>query len=180
VGRRSSCARGVGALGLVPRLPSADNSQGLAKRLAASGSTGGTNRRLRVFAVTQIAASFVMLAGAGMLLKTLLSLQATETGFDVHHVLAVNVPRCPMDARRNRSMIFLSRDASQDPGAAVWTSVGRDLCAVARQRSFGPGFSFPPTATERAGERIRGRFRGVSPGSSRRLASRSLRGRDIN
>ena len=34
--------------------------------------TSGTNRRLRLFAVTQIAASFVLLAGAGMLLTTLL------------------------------------------------------------------------------------------------------------
>ena len=45
--------------------------------------TTGTNRRLRVFAVTQIAASFVLLAGAGMLLTTLLALQAASTGFDM-------------------------------------------------------------------------------------------------
>src|SRR3954463_6530440 len=54
--------------------------------------TSGTNRRLRAFAVTQIAASFVLLAGAGMLLTTLLALQQTRTGFDMHNVLAVDVP----------------------------------------------------------------------------------------
>ena len=37
--------------------------------------TGSANRRLRIFAVTQIAASFLLLAGAGTLLKTLLALQ---------------------------------------------------------------------------------------------------------
>jgi len=47
---------------------------------------------LRVFAITQIAASFMLLAGASMLIKTLLSLQAVETGLDTHHVLALNVP----------------------------------------------------------------------------------------
>ena len=43
---------------------------------------GSTNRRLRIFAITQIAASFVLLAGASMLLKTLLSLQTVRTAFD--------------------------------------------------------------------------------------------------
>jgi len=54
--------------------------------------TGSTGRRLQVFAVTQIAASFMLLAGASMLIKTLLTLQATQTGFDMHRVLAMNVP----------------------------------------------------------------------------------------
>src|SRR5207302_1778840 len=49
-------------------------------------------RRLRVFAVVQIAASFMLLAGASMLLKTLISLQTAQTGLDMQHVLAINVP----------------------------------------------------------------------------------------
>ena len=54
--------------------------------------TGNTSRRLRLFAVTQIAASFVLLAGASMLLKTLLALQSAQTGMDTRRVLAMNVP----------------------------------------------------------------------------------------
>src|SRR5271165_1319443 len=79
-------------LAYIPRLPSADAANG--SGLANSGLriTGSTTRRLRIFAVTQIAASFVLLAGASMLLKTLLALQAVQTGFDMHHVLALNVP----------------------------------------------------------------------------------------
>jgi hypothetical protein len=34
----------------------------------------------------------VLLAGAAMLLKTLLALQAVQTGIDTHRVLAINVP----------------------------------------------------------------------------------------
>ena len=45
-----------------------------------------------MFAITQIAASFMLLAGASMLIKTLLTLQAAQTGFDMHRVLAMNVP----------------------------------------------------------------------------------------
>ena len=54
--------------------------------------TPGTNRRLRVFAITQIAASFVLLAGAGMLLTTLIALQRRRPASTCEQVLAVDVP----------------------------------------------------------------------------------------
>ena len=78
-------------LAYVPRLPTANTSQNIS-----SGGvriTGGTSRRLRIFAVTQIAASFILLAGASMLIKTLLTLQATQTGFDMRRVLVNGLPR---------------------------------------------------------------------------------------
>ena len=55
-------------LAYVPRLPSAEAANGLGLSNGSVRITSGTNRRLRLFAVTQIAASFVLLAGAGMLL----------------------------------------------------------------------------------------------------------------
>src|SRR5256886_1435146 len=79
-------------LAFVPRLPSAHTSHGFSMSSSSLRITGSTSRRLRAFAVTQIAASFVLLAGAGMLLKTLLALQAVQTGLDTRHVLALNVP----------------------------------------------------------------------------------------
>lgn len=79
-------------LAFVPRLPMAGASSGLNLSSGNVRITGSTNRRLRVFAVTQIAASFVLLAGASMLIKTLLALQATQSGFDTRNVLAINVP----------------------------------------------------------------------------------------
>src|SRR5271155_4607894 len=62
-------------LAFIPRLPSADSSNGLSQASGSARMTGGTGRRLRIFAVTQIAASFMLLAGAGMLVKTLLALR---------------------------------------------------------------------------------------------------------
>ena len=79
-------------LAFVPRLPSADASNGFGLSNGGVRITSGTNRRLRLFAVTQIAASFVLLAGAGMLLTTLFALQAAPTGFQMRNVLALNVP----------------------------------------------------------------------------------------
>ena len=52
-------------LAFVPRLPNADASHGFALSSGGLRITGATSRRLRMFAVTQIAASFMLLAGAG-------------------------------------------------------------------------------------------------------------------
>src|SRR4029077_8346830 len=79
-------------LALVPRLPSTDASNGLSLSSGSARSTSSTSRRQRVFAVTQIAASFVLLAGATMLITTLIALQTAHRGFDTRSVLVVNVP----------------------------------------------------------------------------------------
>jgi putative ABC transport system permease protein len=79
-------------LAFVPRLPSAHGAAGLGLSSSGVRITPGTNRRLRVFATTQIACSFVLLAGAGMLLTTLVSLQSANTGYDLRQVLAVDIP----------------------------------------------------------------------------------------
>src|SRR6202048_4243554 len=83
-------------LAFVPRLPSSGTSSGTASGLnLASGSariTGSKSPRQRIFVVTQIAASFVLLAGASSLITTLIALQRTQTGLDTRRVLVIDVP----------------------------------------------------------------------------------------
>ena len=79
-------------LAYIPRLPSSDRSSGLGLSGGSVRITPGTNRRLRIFATTQIACTFVLLAGAGMLIATLTALQTANTGYDLRRVLAINLP----------------------------------------------------------------------------------------
>lgn len=79
-------------LAYVPRLPSLNAPAGLGLATGGIRITPGTNRRLRVFATTQIAFSFVLLAGAGMLVATLVALQAANTGYNLRQVLVFDVP----------------------------------------------------------------------------------------
>src|SRR5438874_313590 len=79
-------------LAYVPRLPSPHAPAGLGLASGSVRITPGTSRRLRIFATTQIAFSFVLLAGAGMLLATLVALQTANTGYDMRHVLAFDIP----------------------------------------------------------------------------------------
>ena len=116
-------------LAFVPRLPSADAANGLGVSSGGVRITGSTGRRLRVFAVTQIAACFMLLAGAGMLLKTLLALQTVRTGFDTHNVLAINVPVVSYGRTPDQILDFykeIIRQVSALPGVdrvAVGTAV---------------------------------------------------------
>lgn len=79
-------------LAYIPRLPSSDRSGGLGLAGGGVRITPGTNRRLRIFATTQIACTFVLLAAAGMLVTTLTALQTANTGYDLRHVLAIDLP----------------------------------------------------------------------------------------
>lgn len=82
----------AGLLAFVPRLPSSGGAQGFSLSSSGARTTGVANRRLRVFALIQIAASFVLVTAAAATVKTLLSLEFVQTGFDMRRVLVMNVP----------------------------------------------------------------------------------------
>ena len=79
-------------LAYVPRLPSAGAAAGLGLSSGGLRITSGTGRRLQLFAVTQVAASFLLLVGAGALVTALLALQSVRAGFETRNILAINVP----------------------------------------------------------------------------------------
>src|SRR5712691_9476605 len=170
-------------LAFVPRLPSTSASQGFGLASGGVRITGSTSRRLRVFAVTQIAASFMLLAGASMLIKTLLTLQATQTGFDMHRVLAMNVPVMSYGKTPDQIINFYReaiRRINEIPGVdrvALGTSVPwRDA------GSFGPGFSCTGEGHVKAvrEEDPRAQFRVVSPGFFAALGVPIVAGRDFD
>jgi predicted permease len=169
-------------LAFVPRLPSADTSNGPS---LANGSsvriTGGTNRRLRVFAVTQIAASFMLLAGASMLLKTLLALQAARTGFDTHHVLALNVPVMSYGRTPDQIVGFYKETVRRIKELPGVDSVAVGTAVPWRDTNFGFGLQFSADGHVRAPgeEDPRARFRIVSPAFFAALGVPIIAGRDF-
>src|SRR4029453_15599273 len=136
--------------------------------------------RLQVFAVTQIAASFVLVAGAGMLVTTLFALQRQQTGF-TGNVLAVNVPVVSYTRKPEEVSRFYKeaiRRISELPGVERVA-----LGTVVPWRD--PGFfaaQFPVEGYRRANgeEDPRARFRAASPGFFDALGVRLVAGRDFN
>src|ERR1700675_2444993 len=168
-------------LAFVPRLPSSDVSNGLS---LSSGNVriagGSTSRRQRIFAVTQIAASFVLLAGASMLITTLIALQRAQTGLDTQHVLAIDVPAMSYGKTPQQVVDFYKesmRRIDALPGVSK-TAFGN----VVPWRDGGIGFQFSADGHVHAPgvEDPRAQWRVVSPGFFAALGVPIITGRGFN
>ena len=151
-------------LAYVPRLPSPHAPAGLGLASGSVRITPGTNRRLRIFATTQIAFSFVLLAGAAMLLATLVAMQTANTGYDMRQVLALDIP--PAATGTSQVMTFyqeLTRRVGRLPGV---TGVAEGMVVPWRDAGALPsGIAFAVDGYRPADgeENPRARFRVVSP-----------------
>jgi predicted permease len=167
-------------LALIPRLPSGNAPL---NTLSSGGTrvTGG-NQRLRVFAVMQIAASFLLLTGAAVLMRTLFVLEKTQPPFDTARVLAVNLPVMTYGRTPEQVQDFyreVTRRVSALPGV-VHVSQGfgvpwRDDQAL--NISF--AFAAQGAVRKNALDDWRAKFRSVSPGYFETLGLPLLAGRDF-
>ena len=169
-------------LAFIPRLPSPNAPQG---GLTGRGArvAGGSNRRLRIFAVTQITASFLLLAGACVLMKTLFVLEQTRPPFDSANVLALNLP-------------VMSYGRTPEQVHDFYREVKRRIAALPGVEHVSEGFSVPwrdeqglnisfafaaQGAKRRDGQDdYRAKFRSVSPGFFETLGVPVVEGRDFN
>ncbi len=169
-------------LAYVPRLPSPKGTQG---GLSVRGVrvTGGSKRKLRIFAVTQITASFLLLAGSAVLMKTLFELEKSRPQFDSGKVLAVNLP-------------VMSYGRTPEQVREFYRTVKQRVAALPGVEHVATGFSVPwrdeqglnisfafaaQGATRKNGQDdYRAKFRGVSPGFFETLGVPILQGRDFN
>lgn len=169
-------------LAFVPRLPSATSSQGFGLATGSLRITGGTNRRLRIFAMTQIAASFMLLAGASMLLKTLMDMQHAREPLDTHRVLAVNLPIDSYGKTQEQINHFYEevvRRVGQLPGVQA-TAVGSSV--PWRDTLFDLQLQFSADEHQKAPgeEDARSQLRAITPGFFDSLGVPVLAGRDFN
>jgi predicted permease len=168
-------------LAYVPRLPSPQRPARLGLAGGGARITPGTTRRLRVFAVVQVALSFVLLAGAATLLAALAALQTANTGYNLRQVLAIDVP-LPIEALGQTSRDFFeeaARRIERLPGvegvavgnAVPWRDAGM----------YGPGFRFAVEGhrPEEGEEPVHARLRNVTPGFFATMGIPLVAGRDF-
>lgn len=166
-------------LAFIPRLP-AVNTPISASLTSTRSTSGSSNRRLRLFAILQITASFLLLTGAAVLMRTLYTLEQTQPPFETAHVLAVNLPvmnygRTPAQVRDFYHEV--QRRISALPGvshvATGFSVPWRDAQALSI------AFTFAATGAPRANgvDDWRSKFRVVSPGYFETLGVPILQGR---
>jgi predicted permease len=167
-------------LAFVPRLPASDARE---RPPSPSGSlriTPGTSGRLRAFAAVQVALSFVLLVGAGMLLMALVALQQARTDVAMHKVLALDVP-VPLESSPQSIGFYeeATRRVARLPGVrhvAVGSFVPwRDVTTLM------PSFPFAAEGVTLADgeESPRARLRNVTPAFFAALGVPILAGRDF-
>jgi putative ABC transport system permease protein len=168
-------------LAFVPRLPSANASNGMNLASGSVRVTSSTSRRQRIFAVTQIAASFVLLAGACMLITTLIALQTIQTGVDTRHVLAIDVPP-PSYGRTPQQVLDFYKEAIRQidalPGVSE-TAVGM-IAPWRDANDFGVGLQFSGDGHVHGKDDPRALWRTISPGFFNALGVPIIAGRDFN
>jgi putative ABC transport system permease protein len=181
-------------LAFVPRLPSSSGTSGTYSGMpnglnlaSSSGSvriTGSTSRRQRIFAVTQIAASFVLLAGASTLITTLIALQKAQTGLDTQHVLAIDVPAMSFGKTTQQVVDFYKeaiRRVDTLPGVSK-TAFGNVVPWRDAGGPTSPGLQFSADGHVHVSgvEDPRAQWRVVSPGFFASLGVPIIAGRDFN
>jgi predicted permease len=167
-------------LAFVPRLPSADAAQGLNLSSGSIRIIGSTSRRQRIFAVTQIAASFVLLTGASTIITTLIELQHKQTGMDTRHVLAIDVP--PMTyGKTPQQVVEFYKDAMRRIDALPGVNKTAFGMAVPWRQANGLALQFAADGHPHVpGEDPRAEFRVISPGFFAALGVPIIAGRDFN
>jgi len=168
-------------LAFVPRLPSADANNGLNVAGGGTRVTSSASRRQRIFAVTQIAASFVLLAGASALVATLLALQAVRPGLDTRQVLALDVPAMRYGKTDQQVVDFYKeslRRINELPGVSSTA-----FAAIAPWRDseiFGIGMQYSGDGHVHGNDDPRAMTRTVSPDFFKAVGAPILEGRDFN
>jgi predicted permease len=169
-------------LAYVPRLPNTNVAQSFTAAQTGGRVAGGSHRRLRIFAITQITASFLLLCGAAALLRTLYTLSSTPAPFDTAHILAINLPvisygRTPQQIQtfyrdvQNRVATLPGVDHAASGFGVPWRD-GRELNI---------NFAFAITGARRQNgqEDYHAQFRSISPDYFATLGIPVLEGRDF-
>jgi predicted permease len=167
-------------LAFVPRLPSAGNPNGLSLSSGSVRITGNTSRRQRVFAVTQIAASFVLLAGASMLITTLIALQTARTGLDTRHVLAINVPAMSYGKTPQQVVDFYKESIRRIDSLPGVSETAFGMSVPWRDEGFGLQFSADGHVHTPGEADPRAQLRVISPGFFAALGVPIISGRDFS
>jgi putative ABC transport system permease protein len=169
-------------LAYIPRLPAGNAPLGASLTSGGTRVTGGSNRRLRVFAVLQIAASFLLLTGAAVLMRTLYTLEQTRPPFDTSHVLAVNLPVMQYGKTPLQVQDFY-REAQRRVSALPGVEQASTGFSVPWRDEQGLNISFAFAAQGAAKknglEDWRAKFRTVSPGYFETLGLPVIDGRDF-
>jgi putative ABC transport system permease protein len=165
-------------------VPAVVGSSGVSESLREGGRHGGSprsRRALGTLVVAEVAISLVLLAGAGLLIRSFMRLQAVDPGFRANGILTarVNLPRRRYEDNRQSAAFYSNAIArvSQLPGV-------RSAAGVSFLPFSGPGigtsFYVDGTPEPAPGQSPTGEIRPVTPSFFQTMGIPRLAGRDFS
>jgi putative ABC transport system permease protein len=167
--------------GLVPAIQAARPDLAGTIKEGGRGSTSGGRRRMRsALVVVEVALAFVLLTGAGLLLRSFRNLMTVDPGFDAANVLTADVPidekRFPDPAQLNQYLREIAANVEAVPGV-------REAALTSALPLQGWGYGMP---YQIAGRPVKDRanrdacfFKMVSPSYFHTLGIRLRKGRGL-
>jgi len=167
--------------GLVPAMQATrPNLAGCMKEGGRGASSGGRHKVRGVLVVTEVALAFVLLTGAGLLIRSFFQMQQVNTGFDSTNVLTAGLPipdkRYPDPAQLNAYLRQVVSNVETLPGV-------RDVALTSALPMQGWGYGMPfqradKPMVDRANRRACF-FKMVSPSYFRTLGMKLRKGRTL-
>ncbi len=175
----ATCAVTGIAFGILPALAaSRTDPQSALKQTSGNRTTGSSGRLRDALVVAEIALSFVLLAGAGLLMRGFLRLQDTPTGFVADNVLTLRLTASLQDYRApgsyGRYLQELESRVKQTPGVRT---AGFIQYLPLQNWGWTAFFSIPGRPVQPNAEPLRTELRYVSPGYFEALRIPLRRGR---
>ena len=168
--------------GLAPALGVTKSNLALSLKEGARGSIGGGRRRLRgALVMTEVALAFVLLAGAGLLIRSFFQMQDADTGFVATNVLTA---RLPLSDKRHPDPIELDNYLRQiEAGVGALPGV-RDVAFTSALPMQGWGYGMPFQIADRPmvdrANRQACFFKMVTPSYFRALGMKLRKGRGLS
>jgi len=106
--------------GLAPALKAYRDDISVALKRAGQGLSGARNRFQSAFVIIELAASIILLAGAGLLVRSLAEMWKVNPGFESHHVLTFALTFSPV----KRDSVPTQRQALHDATANIESAPG--------------------------------------------------------
>ena len=178
-----SLATGVAA-GLFPawRLTKTNLNEALKSGLGRTDADTSGNRARSVFVVAEVALSLILLAGAGLMIRSLWNLQRVNPGFDPRNVLTMTLPAAPRAFPTPAAEINFNDEVL----ARVQSLPGVDsAAAIDNMPLSGEGGSIQPIQIEgrpvvAMADQPEVAVRVISPGFTHTMRIPLLEGRDFN
>jgi putative ABC transport system permease protein len=166
--------------GLIPALQASKPVNDALKEGGAAGISLRRQRLRSAFVIAEVALSIVLLAGAGLMIKSFLRLQRVDPGFNPERLLTLETFLPPSRYPKGQQQAAFYEQVNQRLAAVPGVqSVGANIGIPFTSARIGISFNIEGRAAASPGQQLAASYRAISPGYFQTMGVPLLKGRDF-